>query len=224
MTDADPARQQHGQTAPSTPDGADADATPAGDYSQGAQRSTQNELRQVEERVDGLRARMRNAVDLLGVLLLGLSGAALLVVTVLAVVGFIGNDTGIGLLFSALAVICLPLVAFAGWRAFQPLWLLSRELTTLRAHEQQLRAKLGPPLLPPVRGAPLVRGRPKEEEIAQRLPPGRSPTGWRAPPPSKDFGQMLSTRQVGWRVVVLIALIMALFAAGVLLGVLARPH
>src|SRR3954466_110522 len=144
----EPTQPTRATSAPSTPDGADSDASQPAQHAQGAQRGAQGELRQVEERVDGLRARMRTAVDLLGVLLLGLSGAALLVVTVLAVVGFAGDDTGIGLLFSALALVCLPLVPFAGWRAFQPLWQLSRELRTLRTYEAKLRARIGP-VIPP---------------------------------------------------------------------------
>jgi hypothetical protein len=218
----DPSRPTRAAPAPSVPEGADSDASQPVEHTQGAQRSAQAELRHVIERVDGLRARMRTAVDLLGVLLLGLSGAALLVVTVLAVVGFINDDTGIGLLFSALAVVCLPLVAFAGWRAFQPLWQLSRELRSLRGYELKLRARVGPAIPVGERGAgPKVKL--TKDVLAERLPPGRSPTGWRQPPPRRNLTSVLSTRQVGWRVVLMIAIVMVLFAAGVLSGILARP-
>ena len=156
---------------------------------------------------------MRTAVDLLGVLLLGVSGAALLVLTVLAVAGFAGSDTGIGFIFSALAIVCLPLVLFAAWRAFQPLWQLGRELKILRGREQVLRAQVEP--LPPV---PTRRPDP----LSPRLPPGNTPTGWRAQEPTPGFRQVMSTRQVGWRVVIGVGVIMLLFAAGVLAGVLGR--
>lgn len=165
---------------------------------------------------------MRAAVDLLGVLLLGLSGAALLVVTVLAVVGFSGNDPGIGLLFSSLAVVCLPLVAFAGWRAFRPLWLLSRELNILRTREQQLLSLLAPPIAPSGSGGSgRGAGEPRAAAGHPRLPPGNTSTGWREPP-RQNVVSVLGTRRVGWRVVAVIAVFMALFTAGVLTGVLAR--
>jgi hypothetical protein len=185
--------------------------------------SLANELRELQGRIDGLRARMRAAVDLLGVLMLGISGAALLVVAVLAVVGFVGNDTGIGLLFSSLAVICLPLVAFAAWRAFSPLWSLSREMNILRAREQQLLAQLAPPAAPaaPAKAAPRPGGK-RGPAIEERLPPGHTPTGWRPAPPPVKIASVLTTRQVGWRIVILIAAIMLLFAAGAITGVLAR--
>ena len=221
MTDTEPPQPLRGTSASSS-DGTDAPAAHNTDHSQGAQRAAvpdpfRVELLQIEQRVDGLRNRMRTAVDLLGVLLLGLSGAALLVVSVLAIVGFINDDTGIGLLFSGLAVVCLPLVAFAGWRAFQPLWQLSQELGTLRAYEQKLRAKIGP-VLPDL---PDRAGKAKKQAgLVERLPPGRSPTGWRQPTPRKGMNQVLSTRQVGWRVVVIVAVVMVLFAAGVLTGIL----
>lgn len=225
MPDTEPAQPTRAVAAPSTPDGADADASQHVHHAQGAQRSVHTELRQVEERVDGLRARMRTAVDLLGVLLLGLSGAALLVVTVLAIVGYASDDTGIGLLFSGLAIVCMPLVAFAAWRAFQPLWQLSRELRTLQRYEQKLRARIGPVIPPDLGHVRLTKepAKPRKDALAERLPPGRSPTGWREIPPRRGMNQMLSTRQVGWRVVALIAVVMALFAAGVLAGILARP-
>ncbi len=186
-----------------------------------AQRRIDAELQHVQRRIDGLRARMRAAVDLLGVLLLGLSGAALLVVTVLAIVGFSGNDPGIGLLFSSLAVVCLPLVAFAGWRAFRPLWLLSRELNILRTREQQLLSQLAPPLAPRARGGGARPAQHPTQVANPRLPPGNTATGWREPP-RRSVSSVLSTRRVGWRVVVVIALFTALFTAGVLAGVLAR--
>jgi hypothetical protein len=189
------------------------------------QRRLDAELQHVQRRIDGLRARMRAAVDLLGVLLLGLSGAALLVVTVLAVVGFSGDDPGVGLLFSSLAIICLPLVAFAGWRAFRPLWLLSRELNTLRTREQQLLSQLAPPVTTPVRGAAGGGARPvggkRAPAVDPRLPPGRSPTGFREPQ-KQSVKTVLATRRVGWRVVVVIGIFMLMFAAGVIAGVLAR--
>jgi hypothetical protein len=172
---------------------------------------------------------MRAAVDLLGVLLLGLSGAALLVVTVLAVVGFSGNDTGVGLLFSSLALICLPLVAFAGWRAFRPLWLLSQELNNLRTREQQLLAQITPRVSRAGAARPGGGTRPgkvakaaQTAAIEQRLPAGRSVTGWKSPPPQRGVATVLSTRQVGWRVVVAIGVITLLFTAGLLVGVLVR--
>jgi hypothetical protein len=182
-------------------------ATPAGAAELGA------ELATVQQRIDGLRTRMRTAVDLLGVLLLGVSGAALLVLTVLAVAGFAGSDTGIGFIFSALAIICVPLVLFAAWRAFQPLWQLGREVKLLRAREQVLRAQVEPLPAVPVRPA---------DPITRRLPPGHTPTGWRAPAPTPGFRQVMSTRQVGWRVVIGVGAVMLLFAAGVLAGVLGR--
>jgi hypothetical protein len=179
---------------------------------------------------------MRNAVDLLGVLLLGISGAALLVVAVLAVAGFASGDTGVGFLFSALAIIILPLVAFAAWRAFQLLWQLGREMKILRAEEARLRAVVEPLPAPPSAGpgaraaaktagpkaATAKAAQPKASGPPANLPPGRSPTGWRAPPPSAGLRDVLSTRQVGWRVVLGIGIVMLLFAAGVLAGVLAR--
>jgi hypothetical protein len=173
---------------------------------------------------------MRAAVDLLGALLLGISGAALLVVAVLAVVGFVGNQTGIALLFSALTVVCLPLVAFAAWRAFRPLWLLSRELNGLRTREQELIAEvnLAVGVRPGQRGArvrppPQARPTGREARAAQKALPGRrSATGWRPPPPRTSVNSVLSTRQVSWRVVVAIGVIMLLFAAGLLAGVLVR--
>lgn len=165
---------------------------------------------------------MRAAVDLLGVLLLGLSGAALLVVTVLAVVGFSANDTGVGLLFSSLALICLPLVAFAGWRAFRPLWLLSHELNNLRTREQQLLAQITPRATRPPTAARSAQAA-KLAAIEQHLPPGRtSATGWKAPPRQRGMVGVLSTRQVGWRVVVVIGVLTLLFTAGLLVGVLTR--
>jgi hypothetical protein len=187
------------------------------------QRRIDAELGHVQRRIDGLRARMRAAVDLLGVLLLGLSGAALLVVSVLAIVGFSGDDPGVGLLFSSLAVVCLPLVAFAGWRAFRPLWLLSRELNGLRTREQQLLSQLTPPATPPSASGPAPRrSQPgRAPAVGPRLPPGVTPTGWREPP-RQSVTEVLATKRVGWRVVVVIGLFMALFAAGVLTGVLAR--
>lgn len=184
-------------------------------------RPAEAELAELQGRIDGLRARMRAAIDLLGVLLLGISGAAMLVVTVLAVVGFAGGDTGIGLLFSSLSVICLPLVAFAAWRAFHPLWRLSKELDHLRVREQQLLSQLAPA------GPPSGRGRGGARPVGgmrapdPRLPAGRSPTGWKAPP-RRGVAAALSTKQVGWRVAAVIGLLTALFAAGVLAGVLAR--
>lgn len=188
------------------------------------QRRIDAELQHVQRRIDGLRARMRAAVDLLGVLLLGLSGSALLVVTVLAIVGFSGNDPGIGLLFSSLAVVCLPLVAFAAWRAFRPLWLLSRELNILRTREQQLLSQLAPPVAPPARGHADGGARPvggKRAPVVEQLPPGHTPTGWKKPPRAA-VATVLSTRRVGWGAVVVVGLFMLLFAAGLLVGVLAR--
>jgi len=181
------------------------------------------ELKELQGRIDGLRSRMRAAVDLLGVLLLGISGAALIVVAVLAVVGFAGDDTGIGLLFSALTIICLPLVAFAAWRAFSPLWSLSRELNILRVREQQLIAQLAPRVAaaPAGGGARPATGK-RAPAVETRLPPGHTPTGWRPAPPPVKIASVLSTKQVGWRIVVLVAVIMLLFAAGALTGVLAR--
>jgi hypothetical protein len=166
---------------------------------------------------------MRAAIDLLGVLLLGISGAALLVVAVLAVVGFAGGDTGIGLLFSSLAIVCLPLVAFAAWRAFHPLWRLSRELEILRVREQELLSELAPAVRPPSRGGGSARpvGGPRAPAVDPRLPVGRSPTGWKAPE-KKPVSAVLATKRVGWRVVVVIGLLAVLFTAGVLTGVLAR--
>ncbi len=194
--------------------------------------SLTNELRELQGRIDGLRARMRAAVDLLGVLLLGISGAALLIVAVLAVIGFVGGDTGIGLLFSSLTIICLPLVAFAAWRAFRPLWRLSRELNLLRIREQQLLSQLAPPAAPAKAASPAKAvkaakaaaraGGKKGPAIEERLPPGHTPTGWRPTPPPVKIASVLSTKQVGWRIVVLIAVIMLLFAAGAITGVLAR--
>ncbi len=194
------------------------------------QRRIDAELQHVQRRIDGLRARMRAAVDLLGVLLLALSGSALLLVSVLAIVGFTGDDAGIGLLFSSLAIVCLPLVAFAGWRAFRPLWLLSRELNILRTREQQLLSQLAPPVAPaakPARGAPApVRGAAARSAtsaapVDPRLPPGNTPTGWREPP-RRQITSVLSTRKGGWRVAVAVGLFMALFVAGVVAGALAR--
>jgi hypothetical protein len=204
--------------APSSSDGAVGHGSPGTTGAREVPAELRAELDAVLVRIDGLRARMRTAVDLLGVLLLGISGAALLVLTVLAVAGFAGSDTGIGFLFSALAIICLPLVAFAAWRAFQPLWQLSREKKVLHAREQVLRAEVDP--LPPVPVRPPEAAR--AEAAARRLPPGRSATGWRTPAPSPDIRQVLSTRQVGWRVVIGVGFVMLLFAAGVLVGVLGR--
>ena len=193
--------------------------------------SLTNELRELQGRIDGLRARMRAAVDLVGVLLLGISGAALLVVAVLAVIGFVGDDTGIGLLFSALTIVCLPLVAFAAFRAFRPLWRLSRELNLLRIREQQLLNQLAPPAAAkaanPTKAVKAAKAAVKASAkkgpaIEERLPPGHTPTGWRPTPPPVKIASVLSTKQVGWRIVVLIAVIMLLFAAGALTGVLAR--
>jgi hypothetical protein len=152
------------------------------------------ELRQVQVRADGLRDRMRAAIDMFGLLTFGLALLGLAVVATLAIVAFTQDETGVGMLFSALTIVALPMVGVAAWRAFSPLWGLARELRVLRRREAALYERLatehapppavheepGDTFVPPAGGRRVRRG-----GADSRLPPGNTPTGWRERPPTR---------------------------------------
>lgn len=102
----------------------------------------EDELRVVHTRIDQVRARMRSAIDVFGLLGFGLAFVGLIVVAGLAAVSFASDETGVGMLFSALTVVALPIVAIAAWHAFSALWALNGELTVLRKREATIFGRL----------------------------------------------------------------------------------
>jgi len=127
----------------------------------------EDELRVVHTRIDQVKARMRSAIDVFGLLGFGLAFVGLIVVAGLAAVSFASGDSGVGMLFSALTVVALPIVGIAAWHAFSALWTLNGELTVLRKREAtifgQLESVGGPaPTAAPSRAADdtLVEGGP----------------------------------------------------------------
>lgn len=105
----------------------------------------EGELRELRVRQDGIRVRMRAAIDLFWLVVFAVALTVLVSVTVLAAVAFSEDETGVGMLFSALVVVALPLLAVATWRAFGPLWTLSQQLTALRQREAELYERLATP-------------------------------------------------------------------------------
>ncbi|GAA3390082.1 hypothetical protein [Cryptosporangium minutisporangium] len=104
--------------------------------------SLEDELRVVHARIDQVKARMRSAIDIFGLLGFGLAFVGLIVVAGLAAVSFASDETGVGMLFSALTLVALPIVAIAAWHAFGRLWSLSRELSVLRRREATIFSEL----------------------------------------------------------------------------------
>jgi len=102
----------------------------------------EDELRVVHTRIDQVRGRMRAAIDVFGLLGFGLAFVGLIVVAGLAAVSFASDEAGVGMLFSALTVVALPIVAIAAWHAFGRLWSLNRELTVLRRREATIFSEL----------------------------------------------------------------------------------
>ncbi|GAA0266943.1 hypothetical protein [Cryptosporangium japonicum] len=102
----------------------------------------EDELRVVHTRIDQVKARMRSAIDVFGLLGFGLAFVGLIVVAGLAAVSFTSGDRGVGMLFSALTVVALPIVGIAAWHAFGALWALNGELTVLRKREATIFGEL----------------------------------------------------------------------------------
>ncbi|HEV2087758.1 MAG TPA: hypothetical protein VGR21_05565, partial [Cryptosporangiaceae bacterium] len=98
----------------------------------------EEELRLVQVRADALRERMRASIDLFGTVTFGVTFAGLVLVSVLAIVAMVQDETGVAMLFSALTLVALPLAGAAAWRGFGPAWTLSRELGMLRRQEAAL--------------------------------------------------------------------------------------
>ncbi len=115
-----------------------ASGSPSGSASASALPRIEDELQVVQARADSLRGRMRASIDLFGMGTFGATFAGLVLVSVLAIVAMVQDETGVAMLFSALTLVALPLAGAAAWRGFGPAWTLSRELGALRRQEAAL--------------------------------------------------------------------------------------
>ncbi|TQS44185.1 hypothetical protein [Cryptosporangium phraense] len=195
-----------------------------------------DQLRVVDSKIQQHRRRMRAAIDVFGLLGFGLAFVGLIVVASLAAVSFASDEPGVGMLFSALTVVALPIVGIAAWHAFGGLWGLSLELRDLRKRQAELytqisraeaaspvdagRARLddtrvdtGPPSgLGGFMGG-LGRGAPR---VALREPPaGNSPDGYRE---INDQNRGIFGRTAALWLLVASGILFLIFIVGVALG------
>jgi hypothetical protein len=190
----------------------------------------EDELRAVHARIDQVRDRMRKATDVFGLLGFGLAFVGLLVVASLAGVSFAKDDKGVGMLFAALTVVALPIVAIAAWHAFNRLWSLSRELSTLRRREATIFGRLEtvrePDHVlisdPAVDAAPagglggLMGGFGRgPRRVDDRLPPGRSADGFRV---TSNRNRQLFGRTAALWLLGVVGVLFLIFIVGVALG------
>lgn len=193
----------------------------------------EDELRAVHTRIDQVRGRMRAAIDVFGLLGFGLAFVGLIVVAGLAAVSFASNETGVGMLFSALTVVALPIVGIAAWHAFSRLWSLSRELSMLRRREATIFARLenvgdpdpdpradddtviapGPPSgLGGVLGGV---GRGSRRTVLVQPPPGHTTDGYRE---VTNRNRSLFGRTASLWLLVVVGVLFLIFVLGVALG------
>ena len=190
----------------------------------------EDELRAVHTRIDQVRDRMRKATDVFGLLGFGLAFVGLIVVAGLAAVSFAANDTGVAMLFSALTLVALPIVAIAAWHAFNRLWSLSRELSGLRRREGAIFARLETVREPdqvlisdpsPVGGPPaglggLMGGFGRgPRRVDDRLPPGRTADGFRE---VTNRNRLAFGRSASLWLLVIVGVLFFIFVIGVALG------
>lgn len=169
-------------------------------------------------------------MDRIGLTLWVLCMAAFISTAALANRNFFAGETGLGLLFGSLVVVSLSLAVFAGVRAFAPLWRLATEWLALRVREQEIVTELerfGPaPVIEPKPRTTLGGRRlrvPKatiDPRIAEQLPSGRSPSGWRDP--RAGAPARIKVRRIGWTAAVVTGLMLVLFVAGVIMGARGR--
>jgi len=179
---------------------------------------------------------MRKATDLFGLLSFGVAFVGLIVVAGVAVASFVSNDTGVALLFSALTLVALPIVAIVAWHAFSRLWSLSRELSGLRRREGAIFARLetvrepdsalisdssmggGPPSgLGGLMGG-FGRG---PRRVEDRLPSGRTADGFRE---VTNRNRLAFGRSASLWLLVIVGVLFLIFVLGVALGSTTTSH
>ncbi|MFI5956839.1 hypothetical protein [Cryptosporangium sp. NPDC051539] len=198
-----------------------------------------DQLRIVDSKIQQHRRRMRAAIDVFGLLGFGLAFVGLIVVASLAAVSFASGESGVGMLFSALTVVALPIVGIAAWHAFGGLWSLSQELRELRRRQSELynqisRAEAAAPVdatrvdQTRVDGAPVDTGPPSglggfmgglgrgAPRVALREPPaGNSPDGFRE---ITDQNRGIFGRTAALWLLVGAGILFLIFIVGVALG------
>ncbi|SHM27037.1 hypothetical protein [Cryptosporangium aurantiacum] len=194
--------------------------------------SLEDELRVVHTRIDQAKSRMRQAIDVFGLLGFGLAFVGLIVVAGLAAVSFASDETGVGMLFSALTVVALPIVAIAAWHAFGRLWSLSRELSVLRRKEatifSQLESVGGPAPAPDLDDTRIDAGPPSglggfmgglgrgpRRVSLQEPPPGNTADGYRE---ITDRNRGIFGRAASLWLLVGVGILFLIFVIGVALG------
>ena len=196
----------------------------------------EDELRAVHTRIDHARDRMRKATDVFGLIGFGLAFVGLIVVSSLAGISFASGDTGVAMLFSALTLVALPIVAIAAWHAFNRLWSLSRELSVLNRREATIFARLEtvrePEHLlisePPVAAGPpsglggLMGGFGRgPRRVEGRLPSGRTADGFRE---VNNRNRLAFGRSASLWLLVIVGVLFLIFVVGVALGSATTSH
>ena len=100
----------------------------------------QYELEEIRRHTDAVPQKIRDAISLFRILLVGIAIGCLLMSMCLAGYSLINHQPGIAMLLAVAVVMFMPLVGFATFRVFHPLWLVKKAAAALRDREEQLLA------------------------------------------------------------------------------------
>lgn len=156
----------------------------------------EDELRFLRQRIDEVRQRMRGSADRLDLIGAVLVVVGLVVFAVLAVLSFSAGHRGVGLLFSGLAAVTVPILVVAGRRVTR-LSLLSREHRALRRREAEISQWLARSYssVPVVEAetAPLTA----VDRALSEVPTAPASVEPSQPPRTRESGQVPWTRESG---------------------------